>query len=197
MDRLTVLLILGLVGLILVALVGGRIVIGPKGLQFNSQGLLDYLNRAREEKGMTSSGASSSRQGDFIQRTTRISRSLPAATILWVDDKPLNNLFERRAFAALGIFCDSYTTNADALAALRTNGYDLIISDIGRGDSPETGWHLLDEVRYTETQVPFVFYTMGVNASVKAEASARGASSVEQAPDQLIDTVLSLLSSNQ
>jgi CheY-like chemotaxis protein len=199
MEWITVLLILGLVVIVVVALVGGRTVIGPEGIQFDSEGLINSLQKARESRGVASPSESSLREEEmgFIRRTKKIDRTLPVATILWVDDHPVNNLFERRAFAALGIFCDSYTTNADALAGLEVNGYDLIISDIGRGDSPETGWDLLDEVRSIWPRVPFIFYTIGVDDSMREQASARGASAVEEVPDQLIATVLELLSPQQ
>lgn len=195
MDWLTVLLILGLVVVILVAVVGGRGVVSARGLEFDSEGLIRLLQKASESKGVDPSPATPLREegSSFVQRTRNIDRTLPLATILWVDDDPLNNLFERRAFATLGIFCDSYATNADAMAALQAGDYDVVVSDIGRGDLPETGWDTLDEVRSKQPEIPFVFYTINVDESLRERAAARGGSAVEELPDKLVGTVLELL----
>jgi CheY-like chemotaxis protein len=194
LEWFAVVLILGIIGVVAVALVGGRTRITTEGIEFNSEGLINSLQQAKESKGIASSPPPPREEAErLIQRTREVSHSLPVATILWVDDKPLNNLAERRAFAALGIFCDSYSRNEEALAALRYNGYDLVISDIGRGSLPETGWDLLDEVQAARPQTPFVFYTIDIDDSLKEQSSTRGASGIVEMPDKLIDTVLQLL----
>jgi hypothetical protein len=117
----------------------------------------------------------------LAQLAHKVSGPLPVAKILWADDHPLNNQFERMAFASLGIYCDSYTNNADALSALQSvlrarqllqaaddRPYDVIISDYHRdnekvGGVPQTGADLLKAVRSIDLYrtTPFFFYTAG------------------------------------
>lgn len=52
--------------------------------------------------------------------------------LLWVDDAPSNNSREIQALRALDFTVDTATTNAEALT-YAGNGYDLVLSDIGRG----------------------------------------------------------------
>src|SRR5436309_388468 len=55
-------------------------------------------------------------------------KSAAEATLLWVDDHPENNTYERRAMAALGIEVELSTSTDDALARLETSKFDVIIS---------------------------------------------------------------------
>lgn len=60
----------------------------------------------------------------------------PSSRVLWVDDHPENNEHEIRALKALEVEIDTVTSNDEAEQAVSRDGYDLIISDIGR-DEPE------------------------------------------------------------
>lgn len=62
----------------------------------------------------------------------RDQRRLQGSRVLWVDDRPSNNVFERQALEALGIQIDLSTSTEDALEKIRRRSYDLIISDMGR-----------------------------------------------------------------
>ncbi len=116
---------------------------------------------------------------------------LPLASILWVDDHPLSNFWERRAFANLGIYTDSYTTNDDALEALNRAGadYHLIISDIRRDQSSETGLDLLKKVQERRLKIPFVFY-IGERPSPSIPTGAFG---ITNRPDELVRLVADAL----
>ena len=78
------------------------------------------------------------------------------------------------------------------MAALQAGDYDVVVSDIGRGDLPETGWDTLDEVRSKQPEIPFVLDTINADESLRERATARGASAVEELPDKLVGTVLEL-----
>lgn len=56
--------------------------------------------------------------------------------ILWVDDKPSNNVFEVETLLGLGYQVDLAMTNEHAARLTSTFAYDLILSDIER-PSPE------------------------------------------------------------
>ena len=110
---------------------------------------------------------------DLLKQLQARSSSLPTAKIHWVDDTPTNNQTERLALAFIGVYCDSYTSTAEALEAVRWNAangekpYDIIISDYERPkefDSeqrPMTGadtYHQIRQLRDYST-TPFIFYT--------------------------------------
>jgi uncharacterized membrane protein len=72
-------------------------------------------------------------------------RRLADASVLWVDDNPSNNYYEKKSLEAFGIhFTDSKST-ADALEKLKANKYDVIISDMGRPENKLAGYELLAE----------------------------------------------------
>ncbi len=84
-------------------------------------------------------------------------------TVLWVDDRPANNVYERQAFEAVGLnFTLSLTTN-EALDRLSTQRFAAIISDMGRKEGPREGYVLLDALRRRGDQTPFFIYA-GSNA---------------------------------
>src|SRR5205085_5064234 len=78
--------------------------------------------------------------------------------VLWVDDRPNNNIYERQAFEAVGIrFTPALSTN-EALELLERNKYAAIISDMGRREGPKEGYILLDTIRQQGNKTPFFIY---------------------------------------
>jgi hypothetical protein len=73
--------------------------------------------------------------------------------ILWVDDRPENNIFERKAMDKYGIkFVLAQSTN-EALGEIEKlyksskSYFDAIISDMGRPSDPQAGYTLLESLR--------------------------------------------------
>jgi CheY-like chemotaxis protein len=116
-------------------------------------------------------------------------------TILWVDDKPDNNVFERRAMEAYNIKFDLATSTGEALAKLKTTKFDAIISDMSRPRDSHAGYTLLEALRGNQDSTPYFIYS-GPGASdprhVK-DAERRGAQGSTDAPDKLIADVLGSL----
>ena len=83
-------------------------------------------------------------------------RKLQQSIVLWVDDNPENNLYERRALEALGINIDLANDTQDALRKLAHKEYDLVISDRGRPSGKQAGYELLKLVRDSRNSVPFI-----------------------------------------
>jgi CheY-like chemotaxis protein len=100
---------------------------------------------------------------------------LQNARILWVDDRPDNNRFERQALEALGIRIELSTSTDDALMMIRDGPYDLIISDMGRPPDERAGYTLLDALRDDGDQTPFVIYAGSRAAKHVQEARQHGA----------------------
>lgn len=124
---------------------------------------------------------------------------LPKAKILWVDDNPLNNQYQRLAMASLGIFCDAYTNNKEAMIAARTTSYDVVISDIQRDHESEDGLDTLREVRAENgyRDKPFFFYTTAEPSAIAAAASKRNISmenvTATNSPSVLLRAVLTAI----
>ena len=123
----------------------------------------------------------------------RTQRRLQGARILWVDDRPNNNRFERQALEALGIDIDVSTSTEDALEKVRRRSYDLIISDMGRPPDARAGYTLLDQLRRTGNQTPFVIYAGSRAPEHVAEARAHGAIGSTNMPQELITMVTNVL----
>lgn len=174
---------LGAFALVIVAFMGGRVTISSGSVKIDTKGLLEHLRSAERKKGGT---------GGEVDM-----KALPArkyiAKILWVDDHPINNQEERLAFADYGVFCDSYTNNGEALEAFDSGSYELVLSDIGRDSEAESGWNLLAEIRKRDSQIPFGFYTIGIDAALGRQASAAGATAIVEKPSDLFVFVVSSL----
>jgi CheY-like chemotaxis protein len=183
MEWSSPLVILGILGLIAIFFLGGRVVVKPGGVEINTDGLLKYLREAEKDKNVPTSNPPKISPDQLKGR-------LPLGRILWIDDHPLGNQRERLALASIGIFSDAYTHNEDGLEALKRENYDVIVSDIGRDAANETGWDLLAAINNARKEIPFIFYTFGTTREIVLKAKQLGAYSVEQAPNELIDSIL-------
>jgi CheY-like chemotaxis protein len=123
----------------------------------------------------------------------RSQRRLQGARILWVDDQPDNNRFERQALEALGIDIDISTSTEDALENIRRRSYDLIISDVWRPGDARGGYRLLDEIRRTGYRTPFVIYSGSRAPEHVREAREHGAIGATNMPQELITIVTDAL----
>ena len=93
---------------------------------------------------------------DFV--TPRAIRRASRSTVLWVDDNPNNNSYERQALEALGVsFVLSISTD-EALKKISRQRFDAIISDMGRPPDSRAGYTLLDKLRSSGDQTPFIIY---------------------------------------
>jgi CheY-like chemotaxis protein len=125
----------------------------------------------------------------------RVVRRLAEASVLWVDDIPANNLYERRALETLGIHFAISTSTEDALERLRLNKYDVIISDMGRPPDIRAGYTLLEAVRKSGDTTPFIIYSSSNLPEHKAEARRKGAFGSTNNPQELFELVLSAIQS--
>ena len=115
--------------------------------------------------------------------------------ILWVDDRPENNVYERSAFESLGLEFTLALSTKQALDTLSKNQFAAIISDMGRKEGPREGYVLLEAVRATNSNTPFFIYA-GSNAPAhKREAIARGAQGTTNRVQELFDMVIQALPS--
>lgn len=116
--------------------------------------------------------------------------------ILWVDDRPENNIYERRAFESQGINFSLALNTREALDLLENNDYAAIISDMGRKEGPQEGYVLLDKIRKDGNKTPFFIYA-GSNATEhKQMAKSKGAQGTTNRADELYKMVMDMVTNN-
>jgi CheY-like chemotaxis protein len=122
-----------------------------------------------------------------------VARRLGEASVLWVDDRPSNNVYERKSLEALGARFVLSMSTEDALEKIRENHFDVIISDMGRPPDPRAGYTLLDQLRSEGVDTTFIIYA-GSNAQKhKDEAKRHGALGSTNNPQELFRLVTAAL----
>ncbi|BDI15963.1 hypothetical protein ANSO36C_17650 [Nostoc cf. commune SO-36] len=114
-----------------------------------------------------------------------------SSTVLWVDDRPKNNIHERLALEALGINFVLAVSTEEALEKLNKHKFDAIISDMGRPFDAQAGYTLLGKLRSSGNQTPFVIYASSKTPEHVAESQRRGAIGCTNNPHELFEMLLS------
>jgi CheY-like chemotaxis protein len=113
---------------------------------------------------------------------------LDGARILWVDDRPENNAWERSLLRAFKADVDTVETTRSALMALQSKPFDLVISDIAREDDTRAGLRALPLIRAEVGTGLVVFYVGRVSG-----APPPGAFGITNDPNELLHLVLDAL----
>ncbi|MCP4263556.1 MAG: response regulator [Planctomycetes bacterium] len=93
-----------------------------------------------------------------LNRTKQHLNIFRDAQILWLDDYPENNINEMRMFRQLKTEVDIAKSTEEALDKLRKSSYDLVISDIARGENAEAGLDFLRKFRRENKATLVIFY---------------------------------------
>jgi CheY-like chemotaxis protein len=125
--------------------------------------------------------------------TPRVIRRAGRSTVLWVDDRPNNNVHERQALEAVGVTFVLATSTEEALEKVKQQSFDAIISDMGRPPDSQAGYTLLDKLRESADRTPLIIYAGSRAPEHRAEARRRGAIGCTNRPDELFEMVLSAL----
>ena len=125
--------------------------------------------------------------------TPAVLRKAGKATILWVDDRPENNVYERQSLEALGVSFVLCKSTDEALAKTKNEHFDVIISDMGRPPDAHAGYTLLDSLRKSGDTTPFIIYAGSDAAEHKNEAQKRGAIGSTNRAAQLFEYVMQAL----
>lgn len=120
---------------------------------------------------------------------------LQQKSILWVDDKPMNNVYESSVIKRLGASIVFARSTHEAIRFLERDRYDLVISDIHRDEdgksNPSAGYELFETLSKMGMHCPFIFYTGSVARINKDRA--RGIYGAADVPGRLIDLVITAL----
>ena len=95
---------------------------------------------------------------DFREGEKTNMNTLKGKKILWVDDFPQNNDYPREMLEQAGVLFDLALETESAINILRNNKFDLIISDMGRGNNYSAGLDLLKELKKMKISTPVVIF---------------------------------------
>ena len=128
---------------------------------------------------------------ELVNRTSKREKIRSSKNrILWVDDRPENNIYERKAFEAQGIEFSQALNTEEAIELIENNEYVAIISDMGRKEGPQEGYRLLEQVRDSGNDVPFFIYAGSRSPEHKKMAKERGAQGTTNRADELYKMVM-------
>ncbi|MGI2259969.1 response regulator [Shewanella sp. GXUN23E] len=109
------------------------------------------------------------------------------ARVLWVDDHPENNLAEREYLQRQGMAVYTAANTSDALMLLAMYHYDVVISDMGRQDEPLAGMKLVDQMRRSGNETPYLLYTIVPSEAQQQLVHKHGAQGVAVDQDELYE----------
>lgn len=127
----------------------------------------------------------------------RSQRRLIGSIVLWVDDQPHSNLYERRALEVLGVRVIVATSTEEALRLLGNRSFDMIISDMGRPGDARAGYTLLDHLRSTGDRTPFFIYASSGAPEHIRESREHGAIGCTNQADELVEVVTSTIAARR
>lgn len=109
--------------------------------------------------------------------------------ILWVDDRPENNTYERQAFEGLGLRFTLALSTDQAFEQLAQAKFAAIISDMGRKEGPREGYVLLDRIRKEGDHTPLFFYAASNAPEHKRETREHGGQGCTNNAQELFEMV--------
>jgi CheY-like chemotaxis protein len=109
-------------------------------------------------------------------------------TVLWVDDYPENNAFERDALLRKQITVVQAASTREAVGQATSRSFDAIITDMGReADGEDAGLELLNALKQHNIAAPVIVYASATAvARTRAAALALGASCVTSSGTELL-----------
>jgi CheY-like chemotaxis protein len=134
----------------------------------------------------------------LVQAVPHLAATPRSSRVLWVDDHPANNEWERRHLRPEGILFDNVVSTIEAIEQLSFSRYDLVITDLGRLGSSDrsraAGFDLLSHPVIRDGGPPVIVYG-GRTAVGQADAlEARGAFGVAAGQGDLYRLVRRALS---
>lgn len=109
--------------------------------------------------------------------------------ILWVDDKPEGNAFEREMFESLGWSVTCAYSTQEALEKHKLRRAGVIISDMVRREDDQAGYVLLSKLRKDGDQTPLIIYTSSTSEKQKQETLERQGNGHTALPGELYELV--------
>lgn len=127
---------------------------------------------------------------DSIVRGKKLKAEKKNREILWVDDRPENNVYERKALEKYGISFHIALSTEQALSIMENNDFSIIISDMVRKEGDREGYVLLDKIRKLNSSIPFIIYGGSKKEEHIKETIRRGGQGCTNNPIELVDLVI-------
>jgi CheY-like chemotaxis protein len=143
----------------------------------------EKVGQVAEERGKVLPGSAQTR---LARRAERHAGAVNGMRLLWIDDDVDSTKPEREALTRIGVHITTATSSEEALDLLTTETYDLILSDIARGDDPQAGISFAAKLRESGNAVPVVFYIADLDATKGVPAPAVG---ITDRPSELVHLV--------
>jgi len=124
-----------------------------------------------------------------LRRAEMVKRALDGASVLWVDDVPANNAYERQVLTQFNMRVDLATSTEEALAKVRHSAYDVILSDMAR-ETPDAGLVLLRRLREAGCRTEVVFHVGELDTK---RPTPLGAFGITNQPEPLLHYVFDVL----
>ena len=116
--------------------------------------------------------------------------------VLWVDDNPDNNIWERQALESYGVEFVLAQSTAEAVQKWQDKSpFTAIISDMGRVGDAQAGYTLLTIIKEAPIKVPYFIYTAANHQEslFSHDAKVRGAQGLTSDPDALVAMVVAAI----
>ena len=94
-----------------------------------------------------------------VGRLDHAAEALKDGRLLWVDDLPGNNRPIVELLQRAGMTIDLALDTEEGLTLLQRHQYDVVITDLRRGDDPQAGMRLIAEMSRLEIGVPILVFT--------------------------------------
>ena len=131
---------------------------------------------------------------ELVELITNASQTKPTEKwknhVLWVDDRPNNNVNERKALEAQGLQFKLALSTDEALEIIEQQKFACIISDMGRIEGPKEGYVLLDQLRTIGNKTPYVIYAGSNLPEHKKMAREHGALGSTNRAQELFQLVM-------
>ncbi len=167
--------------------------VGPVNFQMQEAAVEATATAARDWEAKTPSiGFDMSRIRQTVGRAflPAVIDNITGKSILWVDDRPANNELAVRALRKFRLDVQEVTSTESALAAMTARHFDLVISDMGRGDNMRAGYDLLAAIRKTNETIPFLIFSGADKPQYRQEALDRGAQLSTNSIIELLDYII-------
>lgn len=128
---------------------------------------------------------------DLGRASRRLANSidlLRGSRLLWVDDRPEGIVRESKILENAGISITRVQSSEDAFTRLNEQNYDLVLSDIRRGDDTNAGLDFATQL-VQRTNAPMLVFYVGTMQRPTPET----AFGITNQPDELVHLVLDVM----
>jgi CheY-like chemotaxis protein len=130
----------------------------------------------------------------LLDRATHNADVVVGARVLWVDDQPEGNVWEREAMDALGISVTTARSTDEADFFLKPGRVDVVISDMERPgeemDESKAGYRLRDAMYRHGVTAPLIFYVLELDLYLTPPERTFA---ITDRPDELFDYLMDAL----